>query len=334
MGEIPMTGRMLSPGKYRALGRTATPGGQFTVLALDHQDALRRALHPSAPETVTPEQMVSFKAQVVRILASETSGLLLDPIFGAPQAMNGGYLAAAGLLVELEKADYQLQPMPLECELLAGWSVAKIKRMGADGVKLFFYYNPDDPALAAKQDDLLCHVIADCAANDVPLYAEPIICPIGEPEGVYAEQFTRRVIDSARRVAGLGADILKLEFPVHPAFFDDTVRCRAACVQLSTAIDVPWVLLSAGVTFESFCSQVEIACAAGASGYIGGRAVWGEAAQINDEAERGIWLETVGRERMRRLAVLAAGGRAWTEKLYPEPVTIDWYRTYAAGSGH
>jgi tagatose-1,6-bisphosphate aldolase len=315
------------------LGRASTAGGHFTVLALDHQDALRRALNPPAPETVTPEQVIAFKDQVVRALAPETSGVLLDPIYGAPGAIRGSYLVCAGLLVELEKADYQLQPMPLACELLPDWGVAKIKRLGADGVKLFFYYNPDDSALAGQQEALLRRVVAECAAHDIPLYAEPIIYPIGEDERVYAEQLTGRVIDSARRVAALGADILKLEFPVHPAFLDDGERCRAACAHLSAVLDIPWVLLSAGVSFEAFCRQVEIACAAGASGYIVGRAVWGEAAGTADEAERADWLQTVGRERLRRLAALAAGGCSWTDKLLCESVTTGWYRRYGEGGG-
>jgi tagatose 1,6-diphosphate aldolase len=213
--------KQVSAGKYRALGRASTPERHFTILALDHSDALKRAMNPVAPQTVTTEQIVAFKAQIVTALAPETSGVLLDPIYGAPQAISGGYLGDAGLLVELEQADYQLQPMPLEGEILPGWNVAKIKRMGADGVKLFFYYNPEAPELAMKQDALLLRVVADCAAHDIPLYAEPIMYPIGEAEAVYVEQFTRRVIDSARQVAALGADVLKLEFPVPAAQLAD-----------------------------------------------------------------------------------------------------------------
>ncbi|MBC7811104.1 MAG: hypothetical protein H7175_08160, partial [Burkholderiales bacterium] len=126
--------KQVSLGKYRALQRASTVDGHFTILALDHSDALRRAMNPNAPETVTSAQIMTFKEQVIRILAPETSGVLLDPIYGAAQAVCGNYLGGAGLLVELEKADYALRPMPLETEILPGWSAAKIKHMGADGV--------------------------------------------------------------------------------------------------------------------------------------------------------------------------------------------------------
>lgn len=323
-----MTQRIIAVGKYRALQRTSTPSGHFAILAMDHQDALRRVMNSAAPETITTEQIVTFKAQVVRALAPETSGVLLDPIYGAAQAVSGGYLRDTALLVELEHADYQLKPIPLESELLPDWSVAKIKRMGADGVKLFFYYNPDDEALTARQDVMLRRLVSECAAYDIPFYAEPIICAIGEDHATYGQHFSRRVTESARRVAALGADVLKLEFPVPSSLLHDEALCRSACEDLTASVDTPWVLLSAGVSFEAFCRQVEFACAAGASGFMAGRAVWGEAAQIADETERQTWLETTGRERLRQLAAHVGNGRPWMDVLHCERVTTEWYQRY------
>jgi len=323
-----MTAHRVSVGKTRALQRATTRSGHFTILALDHQDALRRAMQPNAPESVTPAQMVALKQQIVGALAAECSGVLLDPIYGAAQAIAAGGLGATGLLVELEKADYQLRPMPLHVELLPQWSVARIKRAGADGVKLFYYDNPDSPALAAAQDATVRRVGEQCANHDIPFYAEPILCEIGEPPAQYAGQFTHRVIESARRAATLSTDVLKLEFPVHPSLQSDVGRCREACAHLTESLDQPWVLLSAGVSFETFCTQVEIACAGGASGYIVGRAVWGEVVRLTDAAERQRWLDTTGRERLQRLADIAASGRPWTDVIQCEPVTPQWYATY------
>jgi tagatose 1,6-diphosphate aldolase len=324
-----VTTRTISVGKYRGLQRTSTTQGHFAILAIDHQDALRRVMRPDAPEAVTTEEIVTFKTQVIRALAPEVSGLLLDPIYGAAQAVNGGYLSTAGMLIELEVADYQLQPLPLDITLLPGWSVAKIKRMAADGAKVFFYYNPDSKDHAANQDAILRQLVSECAAHDIPFYAEPIICPIGEDELTYRANYSHRVIDSARRVAALGVDVLKMEFPVPLTLLADELDCRSACEQLTAVVDVPWVLLSAGVTFDVFCRQVEIACSAGASGYIAGRAVWDEAAKISDADEREHWLETTGRERLRKLSAAMAQGRAWTDILTPEKVTTNWYLNYS-----
>jgi len=94
------------------------------------------------------------------------------------------------------------------------------------------------------------------------------------------------------------------------------------------------VLLSAGVTFEEFARQVKIACKAGASGFLGGRAVWQEAMAIADGAERRRWLETKAAERMRRLTDIAGGyGRPWWQKWASSPAELvdvkdGWYASY------
>ena len=68
---------------------------------------------------------------------------------------------------------------------------------------------------------------------------------------------------------------------------------------------VPWVILSAGIDFELFCQQVEIACQAGASGFLGGRAIWQEAMYIDDARERAQYLSTVAADRLKRLNEIA-----------------------------
>ena len=50
-----------------------------------------------------------------------------------------------------------------------------------------------------------------------------------------------------------------------------------ACQELDASVDVPWVILSAGVGYEAFRAQLEIACEAGASGYLAGRSIWRDA---------------------------------------------------------
>lgn len=310
----------ISLGKYRALQRASTRDGIFTILALDHQDSLRRAMNPVAPHTVSDQAVLEFKQDVVGILAPEVSGVLLDPVYGAAQAIATHLISGIGLLVELEKADYGLEPLPLHVEIDPDWHTAKIKRMGADGVKLFFYYNPADETYAAAQDRVIEQVVADCVQFEIPLYAEPILVD------TTPENFTDRVIAAAQRVAGLGVDILKLEFPSKAT--DERIWNRV-CYDLSQSLNIPWVLLSAGVDFETYGGQVEAACQMGASGFMAGRAVWGEAAIMPDRTERQEWLFSEGRRRMRELATVARrGGTPWWDKLAIDPIATDWYKTY------
>lgn len=324
-----MTKRTLSIGKYRALQRASTADGLFTILAIDHQDVLRQALNPADPRAVTPADLTAFKLDVVTALAPLSSGTLLDPVYGAPQAIAGDQIPH-GLLLEVEKADYDLKPLPLVAEVRPGWSISKIKRLGGDGAKLFFYYRPDAPEHAAVQEALIRGLVAECVRCELPLYAEPILYRLND-QPVASEQITSIVIESARRIAALGADVLKLEFP---RAADDREGWDAACRAVTDAVDVPWALLSAGVSFDVFVTQVETACRQGASGFIAGRAVWGEAASFDSREDRINWLHSVGRDRMERLGTIAEEyGRSWRDCVDVEPVSETWFQTYPSLEG-
>ena len=140
------------------------------------------------------------------------------------------------------------------------------------------------------------------------------------------------MIETARRLTAIGGDVLKAEFP-YDASVIDPARWREACDELDAASQVPWVLLSGGVDDATFEAQVEVACAAGASGVLAGRSVWEGAATL-DAPARDAFLATTGRDRLRRLAELVDGaGRPWHE--HPgalasarEPAE-GWYRDYA-----
>ncbi len=131
-------------GTRRGLEATSSARGTFTVLALDHRQNLRKELHPEAPESTTLEEMVAFKRTVVRALAAEATGTLLDPEVGAAQCIADGSLSGHdGLLVALEATGYDGPANARVSRLLPGWDAAKAKRLGASAAKLLIYYHPD-----------------------------------------------------------------------------------------------------------------------------------------------------------------------------------------------
>ena len=315
--------KILSIGKYRTLQRSSTDNGVFNVLAIDHLDSLRRAINPDNPNSVTDEEMVAIKHDVVSYLAEHISGTLLDPVYGAGQIISEHLPKNVGLLVELEKADYSMQPLPLAVDIRPNWSVEKIKRMGADGVKLFYYYDPNNTELCEKQDATIRSVVADCAKYDIPLYAEPIVT------NITADTRQRKVIESAKRADDLGADILKVEFPIDASVNMTVSDWKTACEALTNTVTAPWVLLSAGVDFEVFCQQVKIACQTGASGFIVGRAVWGDACKITDRQARIEWLKTTGVERIQTLNDIAnQHATSWKTIYTAETITPSWHENY------
>ncbi|MDH4291179.1 MAG: tagatose-bisphosphate aldolase, partial [Dehalococcoidia bacterium] len=106
------------------------------------------------------------------------------------------------------------------------------------------------------------------------------------------------------------------------------------CQELNQASRLPWVLLSAGVDFDSFKKQVEIACKAGASGFLAGRALWQEGAQIPSREERMSFFQNMAAPRLKELVEIAdSHGKPWYFKLGAKngkvaPLAEGWYQSY------
>jgi tagatose-1,6-bisphosphate aldolase len=211
---------------------------------------------------------------------------------------------------------------------LAGWSVEKIKRLGASAVKLLAYYHPE-AATAPAIESLVQQAAADCAAVDLPLMLE-ILSYSTDPaqKKLSPAERPQVVIESARRLTGPGVDILKAEFPLDIAAEGDEKRWASACADLSAASAVPWVLLSASVDYETYLRQVTIACQNGASGVAVGRAVWKEAVELAGQA-RLDFLQGQAQERMARLTELCdALARPWTDFYTAASLEENWYADY------
>ena len=82
-----MASAALSIGKLTGLEATSTPGGIFTILALDHRQALMKMINPNAPDAVTYDQVVQVKSAFVVGLGKQVSAVLLDPIYGVSQTI-------------------------------------------------------------------------------------------------------------------------------------------------------------------------------------------------------------------------------------------------------
>ena len=149
-------------GKVRRLQQCATAGGKLVMFALDHRGNLQRALNPWDPQSVTYEQMVSFKLGVAEAMTPVSSAILLDPQNSASQAIAAGVIdKSCGLLVAVEKTGYTGDPTARESQILPGWSVEKISRIGADGVKLLIYYHPEVPNAIQQEDQALGALVRD-----------------------------------------------------------------------------------------------------------------------------------------------------------------------------
>lgn len=327
----------ISIGKLRGLQQLADSKGMMTMCAIDHRGALRRALNGTNSAAVSYQEMVDFKLDLCQAVAPFASAILLDPEYGAPQAIAAGVLPGPkGLLVSMEKTGYAGDSMARVTELLPGWHVKKAKRMGASAVKLLVYFRPDLKDVARKQLDLVARLADQCLKEDIAFVVEPVSYPIGEGRSSskeFAEIKPGLVIETARLITALPIDVLKAEFPADIKFEQDERKLLRLCQELNEASRLPWVLLSAGVDFDSFKKQVEIACKAGASGFLAGRALWQEGARIVSRKKRMSFFRNTAAPRLQELTEIAdSQGKPWYLRLGAEdgnfpPVAEGWYRT-------
>jgi tagatose 1,6-diphosphate aldolase len=316
----------LTPGRWRGLKTTSTRDHIFTILAFDQRGSYRKML---AEGTDYPTA-VNIKTEVVVALSYHASAVLLDHEYGLHPAlkMSGG----SGLLLSVEKSGYSGDSTYRRIDFIDDWNVAKIKAMGASAVKMMAYYHPETGDLANEIEGVIAKLLAECHAADMPLFLEPmsysIEAGIAKESAEFAATRPHVIKETARRLSALKPDVLKLEFPVDAAFNTDRAAWQKECEAVSAVCEVPWVLLSAGVDFATFADQTRIACEAGASGFLAGRAIWKEAVTMND-ADRHHFLATVAVPRINQLSAIATeAARPWHEFYDLPESSADWYQRY------
>lgn len=316
----------ITPGRWRGLMTTSNAEQVFTILAFDQRGSYRRML----PDDTPYADAVALKRRVIRTLSPHASAVLLDPVYGLMPAMD--VAGTSGLLMAYEKSGYTGDSTHRKMEFDENWTIAKIKRMGASAVKLLVYYHPEAGELTDSNEMLIAEVCREVHAYDLPVFVEPVSYSLDpdmpKQSEAFAESRPEVVRETARRLSRLGPDVLKMEFPVDAAFDDDRGRWAEACQALTEACVVPWVLLSAGVDYDVFEQQVAVACKAGASGFLAGRAIWKEVVPTPED-ERDAFLAGVATPRINKLAEIASrDARPWPAFYTPLDVQEGWYAAY------
>ena len=314
--------KRISIGKLRGLQQISSSRGTFTALALDHRQNLRKA----NPALASDEQLSRFKLDVTSTLASRATAVLLDPEVSAAQAIVARCIPNnVGLVVAIESTGYTGDATARQAQIIPGWNVEKAKRMGASAIKLLVYYHPDSQT-ASEIESFTKKIADDCAKQDLVLMLEPLSYSLDESKKLSLVEKRYVVVETAKRLTPLGADILKAEFPLDVTETDKNVWAKA-CGEISAASIAPWILLSAAVDYEVFLQQVTVACGAGASGIAVGRAVWKEAVMMDGD-ERIKFLRTTARQRISRLTSLChALAKPYTD-FYTADAPFDWYKSY------
>ena len=297
--------------RRRRLLRLAGPGGVIAGLAIDHRDSFIAELERRDLADLTDDHIGRLKLCLVRALAPAATAVMIDAQYGS-MALDAGVIPPSiGLIMPLEAQGYEAAGDGRTTSLLHDFDPATALRRGADACKLFVPYRADDERSAVVQDAVVVATAAACHQVGLPLVVEPVPYRWStETPDEFGAAYRGLVVEAVRRLQPLGADLLKLPFPVAGASTDGASAAAAdACRQLAVACaDTPWVLLGAGVDSDTFVAQMRIAGEAGACGFLAGRGIWGVALDRDPETAERI-AATVARpvlERCRAIAERAA----------------------------
>jgi tagatose 1,6-diphosphate aldolase len=323
----------MTRGKYENLLKLSDQKGTIRAAAMDQRGSLKRAIAKARGGEATDADLSEFKAVVAEVLTPYATAILLDPEYGI-EAMKRR-AANAGVLLAYERTGYDATVKGRLPDLLPDWSVRRLAELGANAIKILLYYDPDDdPAINRVKQVFIERVGAECRANDIPFFLEPLAYSdaVGDEAGfdfakVKPAKVTKYMDEFSK--PQYGVDILKVEVPVNMKFVAGTTANETGQVAYTreqakeffrtaaAATRIPFIYLSAGVTDEVFRETLELAAEAATpfAGVLCGRATWQDG--IPEYATKGVpglraWLEDRGVENIEALnRVLEKGAHAW-----------------------
>jgi tagatose 1,6-diphosphate aldolase len=328
-----MTRIRMSKGKFDGINAVADKQGVIAALAMDQRGSLQKSIAAAKNSPASDADLSEFKILVTELLSPHASAVLLDPEFGLEAIKHRA--KNAGLLLAYEKSGYDTNVQGRQPDLMPEWSVWRLRNAGTNAVKIIIYYDPDDkPLINNIKHAFVERVGAECRANDVPFFLEPV-CYSDKVRDEKSIEFARIKPEKVAKYMHefsqpqYGVDVLKGEVPVNMRYVEGTRANLGSPVAYSraqakeyfhlaaTASSLPFIYLSAGVTEEVFRESLELATEAGTpfSGVLCGRATW--QGGISEYGKGGLkaldaWLRDSGVQNIQALnEVLAKGAKPW-----------------------
>lgn len=262
---------------------------KFLMLALDHRASFKKLMNPENPESVSDADAVSLKAEIINSIRDQISGLLIDVEVGLKAYSD----RTKPFLLPVEKTGYTEQKGERITELEYG--VSRLQELGAAGAKLLLYFNPYVTS-AERQLATARQVVEECKSKDFPFFLE--IRTYEPDHEVTVEEMGKLTIETLKifKSRNILPDVFKIEYP------GSALACQTVTAILE---DLPWILLTRGVSFDEFVPQFKEATERSCQGFLAGRALWQEAGTLLGEEKRKFLDETLP-ERFKILSEIAA----------------------------
>jgi sulfofructosephosphate aldolase len=250
------------------LAALSRPSGGLAMVAMDQRESLRTMLTPHTPGPVADADLVRFKLAVAGALGPHASGLLIDRNYGFEQVTGERLLpASCGLILATDTLIHPEGGGPaLETKLDEAVDPPAVRDRGVAALKLLLIWRRDDARDARLA--MAAEFVSRCADAGLLSIMEGVVRP--GP----GDNFDDLLLEAARELGALRPSLYKSQVPRHG--HGDPAEVARVCERVTAALPVPWVVLSQGVSIAEFPGAVRIACRAGASGFLAGRAVWSD----------------------------------------------------------
>ena len=271
-------------GKLIHIKKLCNDQSHLQMLAIDQRPPIFNLIKKKKKK-YTYTDVVDFKKNISLNLSQHSTAILMDPVYSVPNLIPSS--KSKGLIITLEDHDFIEKGKGRYSKNIKNWTVEKIKRIGGDAVKVLAWYRPDADQKSIKHQKKYIEIIGkQCEKYDIPFLLELLVYPFKNEIGYskdYKEQLDKNqnhVINSVKEFskAKYKVDIFKLESPVDSSQLQNSKFTKAtedAFKQLSKATrNIPWVMLSSGMSKKSFLNCLKLAYKNGASGYLAGRTIW------------------------------------------------------------
>lgn len=298
--------------------RTLADRRDIFGIAVDMGSGLGAALRAARGAAAQDDDLFTFKRIVASTMSHAATTLLVDAEFGRDllPAINPPCVP----MLAYEADVYRITDDDRMTVLPENLAVSDYAKLGVGVLKFFLYYGPDDPDdVNERKQDLVRRISAECRSEGIEFLFEPIVYHRDYPDTGSAAfaQIKPALVERATRTFSapeFGIDLLKVELPVSLSHVEgvgdatmsveeaeDAFRAAAAA-----AGSVPFLYLSAGVSFAQFEAGLRMARRAGAepAGFMCGRAIWSDAIGVfgaEGPAATERWMDDEGRRRLAKL---------------------------------
>lgn len=255
------------------LDSIARPSGGLAMVAMDQRESLRTMFVDAGRPDVTTAELTEFKCAVAEVLSPEISGFLTDREHGFPQVRDRGLVApTAGLILAADSLVQEPLGPVTDTGVDAAVLAPDFDRGGVVALKLLVKWKRDGRRQARRE--MAEQFARSCDRLGLLSVLEPVVEPTERELADGSWDHLSAICECADELSRVGQSLYKVQVPLGGRGPRDVLD--AACRELNSHIVGPWVVLSQGVDRDDYLTAVTSACAAGASGFLAGRAIWSD----------------------------------------------------------